>query len=159
MASTPMGRMTLRPRRNRPCHRRAAKKRDELPTAHVSPQEPRLKSLALCDGAASEKGRTIGPKRCDPMSVSGPKPEVAPLKWEVRSTPRSGHRPTRLVRLVPGTDSRFTHCGPTTCLAKVIAQAQVWAGCSTLSSRSASSPRADSSEISSVAVVGQVLRL
>ena len=45
------------------------------------------------------------------------------------------------------------------CLAKVIAQAQVWAGCSTLSSRSASSPTADSSEISSAAVVGRVLQL
>jgi hypothetical protein len=43
-------------------------------------------------------------------------------------------------RFVPGTDSRFTHCRPTACPAKVIAQAQVWAGCSTLSSRSASSP-------------------
>src|SRR5258706_12598918 len=64
-----------------------------------------------------------------------------------------------LQQYLPGTDSRFTHCGPTTCLAKVIARAQVWAGCSTLSSHSASSPRADSSEISSVAVVGLVLRL
>src|SRR5260370_42325802 len=40
--------------------------------------------------------------------------------------------------------SRAATCD-TTCLAIVIAQAQVWAGCSTLSSRLASSPRHDSS--------------
>src|SRR5258706_783502 len=49
---------------------------------------------------------------------------------------------------------RATTCD-TMCLAKVIALAQVWAGCSALSSRLASSLTADSSGISSVAGIGR----
>src|SRR5947208_9149477 len=55
------------------------------------PEEPHSKAFSLCDGVASEKGQTISPGRCDPMSemrLGRVKTPTFNLRVEIPSFPR-----------------------------------------------------------------------
>ena len=98
----------LRARFERPRRDRTANKRNELAPSHLPPKNTVVQclSLALCYGTASEKGQTIGPRRCDPMYSSGHLQTSGGVRPMSAVPPKADiDRPSQHVRFVPQPDS------------------------------------------------------